>query len=368
MLRYRSVGTAWLLLLVLSESNAINDEFMEWTREHNKVYASKHDEEAAYKTYLENVEHVRVLNEQYKSRNVEFKLNQFADLSEDEFRRNVLMRPRPAPEHVQNIVKMSKIQPQDIPNAYDWRDHGVVTEIKNQGSVGSCWAFSTCANIEGQWALKGNKLMSFSVEQLVDCDGSQDTVNGNADCGVFGGWPYLAFQYISKAGGLASWDDYSYCSGNGKCFPCPAHGYNKTLCGPPTPYCNMSQSCAAGLKKNKFVPGLKVKSYISIGKNETVMLTELYQRGPLSVLINAITLQFYHKGVWDPLLACSPSDLDHAVLLVGYGTESSLFKDKPYWVIKNSWGEKWGEDGYFRMIRGKSRCGIDQGVTSAILE
>ena len=67
-------------------------------------------------------------------------------------------------------------------------------------------------------------------------------------------------------GGLASWDDYSYCSGNGKCFPCPAHGYNKTLCGPPTPYCNMSQSCAAGLKKNKFVPGLKVKSYISIGK------------------------------------------------------------------------------------------------------
>lgn len=57
-----------------------------------------------------------------------------------------------------------------------------------------------------------------------------------------------------------------------------------------------------------------------------------------------------------------------AVLLVGYGVEKGLLGTKPYWLVKNSWGEKWGEKGYFRMIRGKGKCGIDQQVTSAILD
>jgi cathepsin F len=84
--------------------------------------------------------------------------------------------------------------------------------------------------------------------------------------------------------------------------------------------------------------------------------------GPLSVALNAELLQFYHKGVFNPIF-CNPKSLDHAVLLVGWGTEGS----KPYWIVKNSWGVDWGEQGYFRIIRGKGACGINTQVTTATL-
>jgi C1A family cysteine protease len=83
--------------------------------------------------------------------------------------------------------------------------------------------------------------------------------------------------------------------------------------------------------------------------------------GPLSILVNANHLQFYKKGIWNPLL-CDPTELDHAVLLVGYGEEG-----KPYWTIKNSWGGKWGENGHYRIVRGKGKCGMNAQVVTAIL-
>lgn len=168
---------------------------------------------------------------------------------------------------------------------------------------------------------------------------------------------------------MQSEKDYPYCSGFGKCFPCPAPGYNKTRCGPPVPAtaCLRNESCSSKLNTSQFVAGLAVKSWIAIEKNETAIQHELVSRGPLSIAINALLLQFYHSGVWDPILHCSPTALDHAVLLVGYGSHKGLFGTKPYWLVKNSWGDKWGEKGYFRMIRGKGMCGIDQQVTSAIL-
>lgn len=141
------------------------------------------------------------------------------------------------------LLKMSE----DAPDNFDWRDHGAVTSVKDQGSVGSCWAFSTVGNIEGQWALAGHNLTSLSVEQIVDCDGSQDPPLGRADCGVFGGWPYLALDFVIRTGGLPSEEAYPYCVGTGKCYPCPAPGYNETLCGPPVEYCNATSSpCRLG--------------------------------------------------------------------------------------------------------------------------
>ena len=120
-------------------------------------------------------------------------------------------------------------------------------------------------------------------------------------------------------------------------------------------------------------------------QDETTVMSVLVERGPLSIAINAMTLQFYHSGVWDPLLPCDPTSLDHAILLVGYGTKNGLFGKKPYWLIKNrymyytsntnylnimhcSWGAKWGENGYFRLVRGKNKCGVTEQVTSAVLE
>ncbi|XP_033730423.1 cysteine proteinase 15A-like, partial [Pecten maximus] len=193
---------------------------------------------------------------------------------------------------------------------------------------------------------------------------------GNADCGVFGGWPYLAYQYIMRAGGLETWEDYWYCSGlggaPGTCEVCPAPGFNTSLCGPPIPYCNMSQSCVFKLNKSKFVSGFKVNTWKAISENETVIADQLMQIGPLSVALDAELLQFYHGGVFSTHF-CSKTKLDHAVLLVGFGVEKGLFETKDYWTVKNSWGHKWGESGYFRIKRGDGMCGINTAVTTGVL-
>ena len=256
--------------------------------------------------------------------------------------------------------------------------------MKDQGTVGSCWAFSTVGNLEGQNFLKqkrrqqqqlllarragGNatvaaeaSMVQFSEEFLVDCD--------VRDCGVFGGWPYNAYQFIEDAGGLPSETAQPYCSGTGDCYACMANK-NKTYCGPPPTYCNKTWNelkCPA----SQWTAAVKVSGWHAIGADEAAMVSTLVATGPLSVLLDATGLQFYHKGVWAPKngplgLHCKSdgTDLDHAVLAVGYGTDGG----KDYWTIKNSWAKKWGEDGYFRIKRGVGQCGINTQVTTGQVE
>ena len=104
---------------------------------------------------------------------MQFATNQFADLTSEEFKSSVLMPPRPAPVFPPSRYVSSKSD-RGVPDSFDWRDKGAVTDVKDQGSVGSCWAFSTVGNVEGQWALAGNNLTSLSAEQLVDCDATAD--------------------------------------------------------------------------------------------------------------------------------------------------------------------------------------------------
>jgi cathepsin F len=132
-------------------------------------------------------------------------------------------------------------------------------------------------------------------------------------------------------GGITSEKDYPYCSGLKKpCSPCEAPGYNNTLCGPPIPFCYLKDSCQAKLDVGKFVPNLKVLDWKRVSQNETDIAAQLMIVGPLSVALNAVKLQFYHKGIFEPL-ECDPTALDHAVLMVGWGVENS----KPFWTIKN---------------------------------
>ncbi|XP_019851717.1 PREDICTED: cysteine proteinase 15A-like isoform X2 [Amphimedon queenslandica] len=365
-----SISFLFIFLLCFQLAVSSNEpqlSFTDWCKLHSKSYRTITEAKERESVYKSNADLVQQLNNEYRERNVTFSLNHFADLSIEEFKKLVLMSPqKPQPLPKQRYHSFSL--PQDPPNTFDWRDKHVVTSVKNQGSAGTCWAFSTVGNVEGQWALGGHNLTSLSTEQLVDCDDTYDHNNLHMDCGVFGGWPYLAYEYIKNEGGIEREEDYPYCSGQGTCFPCVPSGWNKTRCGPPPLYCNDTFSCTHKLDKSKFVQGLSIKSWIAIQKDEVEMQAALIKQGPLSVLINALLLQFYRSGVWDPILKCNPQELDHAVLLVGYGTEKGLLEDKPYWLIKNSWGIKWGMDGYFKMIRGKGKCGVDQQVTSAVLQ
>jgi cathepsin F len=212
------------------------------------------------------------------------------------------------------------------PYSWDWRTQGVVGPVKNQGSCGGCWAFSANANLEGLYARKYGSFRSFSEEQLVDCDYSNN--------GCFGGNQQNAFDYIRRAGGLMSSTNYPY------------RGSRTT--------CSFRASLAA----------VRVKSWFNAGQNEESIKNYVYTTGPLSVAINQKMLQFYTGGIiTSGPSTCSPNTLNHGVAIVGYGTQNGV----NYWIVKNSWGPNWGEGGYFRISRGFGTCGINKYVVSAVL-
>jgi cathepsin F len=175
-----------------------------------------------------------------------------------------------------------------------------------------------------------------------------------ADCGVFGGWPSLAYEYIKKVGGIRTEKDYPYCIYDTSCWPCMASGYSIPLCGNHKDlYCDTNGTLgqkAGGYCFNQDNVFAKVSDWNAISRNETEIAATLANVGPLSILVNADPLQSYKSGIYTPGSDsdCDPKDLDHAVLLVGYGTESG----KDFWIVKNSWGSSWGEKGYFRIARG----------------
>jgi len=211
-----------------------------------------------------------------------------------------------------------------VATSYDWRDHGAVNAIKDQGQCGSCWAFSTVANVEGVGSVETGKLLSLSEQQLVDCD----TVN---DGGCEGGLPSNAFQYMIDGGiGLEAESAYPYKAADGTC-----------------------QSTTSQQKAF-------ITAWHQISTDETQIAAAVQQYGPLSIGINANTFQSYRSGVSNPLF-CNPAALDHGVAIVGFGTDSG----KDYWTIRNSWGTSWGEAGYIRLIRGSGKCGLNTDVTTA---
>mmetsp|Transcript_21816 Transcript_21816/g.35050 ORF Transcript_21816/g.35050 Transcript_21816/m.35050 type:complete len:332 (-) Transcript_21816:931-1926(-) len=288
-----------------------------------------------------------------------FAPNQFENISIAEFRATRLIHLDPT-QMLRDLSSKTQHIPavSDIPSSFDWRDYNVVTGVKNQYSCGTCWAFSTTGNIEGQWALYNNQshaLTSLSEEFLVDCDSN--------DCGMFGGWPYLAYEYVIAEKGIPSEASYPYCCGTrDTCYPCMAAHYNRTMCGDHSSlYCNATWN-DGHCPRNDWQIASSITDWMSISQNETEIAKSLVELGPLSVLMNAESLSHYRSGIYDPS-RCDPTDLDHGVLLVGYGTENGV----DYWIVKNSWDSSWGESGYFRIVRGVGKCGINTAVTTSCI-
>ncbi|CAN1255806.1 Cysteine protease RD19A [Linum perenne] len=299
-----------------------------------KSYASQEEHDHRFTVFKANLR--RAARNQRLDPSASHGVTRFSDLTPREFRKQFLgLRKLGLP----NDANKAPILPtNNLPEDFDWREKGAVAPVKNQvGSCGSCWSFSTTGALEGAHYLATGELVSLSEQQLVDCDHECDPEEkGACDAGCGGGLMNSAFEYTLKAGGLMREEDYPYT------------GTDRSTC-----------------KFDKSKIAAKVANFSVISIDEDQIAANLVQSGPLAVAINAVYMQTYIGGVSCPYI-CSKR-LDHGVLLVGYGSAGYSpirMKEKPYWIIKNSWGESWGESGYYKICRGKNVCGVDSMVSS----
>lgn len=306
--------------------------FAHFVKKFNKKYSGEEEHARRFSIFKKNMH--KALRYQKLDREAVHGITKFSDLTEEEFRKHYLgFNTSPAPR-----TPPAPILPtDDLPPDFDWRQLGAVTPVKNQGACGSCWTFSTTGAIEGANFMKTGKLISLSEQQLVDCDHECDSSEPDeCDSGCNGGLMTTAYQYALKAGGLQREEDYPYTGIDGSC------------------------------KFDKSKVAAMVDNFSSVSIDEGQIAANLVKNGPLAVGINAAFMQTYVAGVSCPYI-CNKQNLDHGVLLVGYGAAGyapGRFKEKPFWIIKNSWGPDWGEDGYYKLCRGHNVCGINTMVST----
>ncbi|KAK7342471.1 hypothetical protein VNO80_25425 [Phaseolus coccineus] len=294
----------------------------QWMTRYGRVYKDPEEREKRFRIFKENVNYIEAFN---NAANKPYQLgtNQFADLTNEEF---VAGRNRFKGHMCSSILRTTNFKYENvtaIPSTVDWRQKGAVTPVKDQGQCGCCWAFSAVAATEGIHALTSGKLISLSEQELVDCD------TKGVDQGCEGGFMDDAFKFIIKNHGINTEVNYPYKGVDGKCNA-----------------------------KAEAVDAATITGYEDVPVNNESALEKAVGSQPVSVAIDASgsDFQFYKSGVFSG--SCG-TELDHGVTAVGYGVSDD---GRKYWLVKNSWGTEWGEEGYIRMQRGvaakEGLCGI----------
>jgi len=272
-------------------------------------------------------------------------VNKWADWTEEEFRRVMLLQPgRSAPDQP-TAAKPSPVSPGSHPGTVDWRGTGAVAAVKDQASCGSCWSFSAAGAVEGALFVAQGIPVSVSEQNLVDCSWDFEHRYGpQGSEGCDGGWSALALAYVQDKGVYPE-SAYPYIGQNGFCRVSPALGS-----ATPDPVNGPTFTVSQVVPGPHFDP-LSLKAAI-------------YRAGPVSVSIQADvpSFRFYSKGVYnDPDCHSDFAYLDHAVLAVGYATEEAADRGTPgrsYFVIKNSWSPHWGDDGFIKIAEEGNVCGV----------
>lgn len=242
-------------------------------------------------------------------------VTQFTDWTKEEFLEYVSQVP-PTSMATPSLGTFMGTPNFTAPGAVDWRQKGLVGGVKNQGQCGSCWSFSSTGALEGQYAKHNGKMVLFSEQNLVDCC----TPPQYQSRGCNGGFMTEAFRYI-QANGITTEGAYPYNARQGTC----RRGGNV----------------------------VRIRGYREVAANERVLEEAVATVGPIAVGIDATgALQNYRGGIFSDN-SCN-QQINHAVLAVGYGVENGW----QFWIVKNSWGSGWGERGYFRLLKGRSMCGI----------
>ncbi|XP_031257867.1 ervatamin-B-like [Pistacia vera] len=284
----------------------------EWMALHERVYETAEEKERRYDIFKNNFAHVEKVNNGV-DRGFKLAINKFADLTDDEFRSLFTGYKRETSKTKTKPETKSFLHGNftDVPTYMNWREKGAVTLVKNQGNCGCCWAFSAVAAVEGINQIKTGKLISLSEQELLSCDTQYNK-------GCLGGSMENAFDFMVSNGGLTTEDDY--------------------------PYEERQQTCKTDKAARHAVP---ITGFDLVSSYDEEALLQAVANQPVCVAIEGSgrDFRFYKSGVFKG--NCG-TNLDHGVTAIGYGTESDGTK---YWLVKNSWGTEWGEDGFMRIQR-----------------
>lgn len=288
-----------------------------WTNFHGKE--KKDSELMAFRMNHKKVSENRI---QYKEGKVShlLGLNKFAGMTSEEFRGVMGLKAVPKIKSDLKFIGNKIGVSEDI----DWVSKGFVLYVRDQKQSGTCWGHSTTACASSAFAITNGQMYDFSVQEIVDCVTSK---YGYQSEGTQGGIPSEALDFLVKNGAELT-KDYPYTQRDGTCG------------------------------KSKHTVVAKFSQYIEVESNSQDTLLEALNQQPISVAIHAEgTVQLYTSGIIMEK-DCQSDSLDHAVLLVGSGSENGT----KYWKIQNSWGTSYGEEGYFRLQRssgtGLGTCGI----------
>lgn len=298
----------------------VDSAYENFKRTHKKKYPNQNEHSQRKEIFRQNMRYIHSKNRA----NLGYTLasNHLADLTDLEMQALRGRRYTPGYNGGQPFPYDSSDK-ESLPDSFDWRLYGAVTPVKDQSVCGSCWSFGTTGAIEGAFFLKNGYRVRLSQQALIDCSWGY----GNNGCD--GGEDFRSYQWMLKHGGLPTEDEYgSYLGQDGYC-----HVDNVTLTAKITGYVNVTSG------------------------DEDALKVAMLKHGPISIAIDAShkSLSFYSSGIYfEPKCGNKPDQLDHAVLLVGYGTLNS----KPYWLVKNSWSNYWGNDGYVLMSPEDNNCGV----------
>jgi len=336
---------------------------------HGKSYDTEDEESKRYGIFLTNLEIIDKLNA--ASDTVEYGITPLSDLTPDEFksRNNLYLddfslavsEGREDGESEEAIKRGfvsykktkdkdrtgKKQKNDDNADNFDWREQGVVTPVRNQGVCGDCWAFAATEDIEGSVAIaSGGKAIRLSEQQVGSCDTEMAGCNG--------GIMSSAYEYVIKAGGITTEDEYPYEAAEGVMPECRADfSLEAAIDGAD------DSGDSSGAQRFKITSWTQIQA-----EDDEELREQLRANGPMAFAINANQMQFYQKGI-DEAGMCLEDQPNHAVLLVGYGQDKASGLD--YWLIKNTWGTEWGEDGYYRISTENGACGIHTCIQHSVV-
>lgn len=318
------VGFSAFISVVALEANNDWHQFHIFQEKFGKTYENLLEFESRFQIFRENLRNIITHNLDSRQ-NFTMSINQFSDLTPIEFKNTFVGGLKTETVVGSYGCKSFSSSASSVPDVVDWRKNGAVTSVKDQGQCGSCWTFSSTGAAEGAWAISKGQLVNLSEQELVDC--ATGISYGSHGCS--GGQMEGAFKYLIEHG-QCTLDAYPYTAKDGSCHTCSAVAH--------------FSSCS------------------DVKPNDQLSLKAAVAQQPVAIAIEADTRYFqsYSSGVLTSS-SCG-TNLDHGVLIVGYGSENGI----PYWLVKNSWGTTWGEDGYVKI--GRSNSVNDAGVCGIAMD